>query len=523
MLAGCSRSGPNEATMAPSPLLPKENGAIVLRTKVDPQLTLWEAILPPEFSALPPGLERIDRLLDDPVFFEPFVAFFDPMIGRPSIPIETYLRMMVLRFRYRMGFETLCAEVTDSLTWRRFCRIGLCDTVPDPSTLMKITTRCGEVTVSALNEKLLEKANAAHLIKVDKVRADTTVVPANVAYPTDSGLLAKGVAKLTKTVGAIKAAGLARRTRFRDRTRSVRRRAHQIAAWLRRRSGDAKDEVLALTAELATIAESTIKDAQNVATNACRGLRRAGEGASGKATSLVAELERTIGVLEQIVAQTRTRLAGEVPDGSTRVVSLHDTDARPIAKGRLGRPVEFGFKAQVVDNADGIVLDHGVNMGNPPDAPMLAPAIARIGKLISKIPKAATADRGYGEAKVEEELHALGVTHVAIPRKGRPGAARQGVESSRRFRKLVKWRTGSEGRISYLKHSFGWERTPLDGIDGARTWCGWGIFAHNATKIALLSDARETKSEPTTSEQHRSTTTKRESGRPPPTPKKIPA
>jgi len=173
----------------------------VLRTKVDPQPTLWEAILPPEFSALPPGLERIDRLLDDPVFFEPFVPFFNPVMGRPSIPIETYLRMMFLRFRYRLGFETLCGEVTDSLTWRRFCRIGITDTVPDPSTLMKITTRCGEVTVAALNEKLLEKADAAHLIKVDKVRADTTVVPANVAYPTDSGLLAKGVAKLTRCRG----------------------------------------------------------------------------------------------------------------------------------------------------------------------------------------------------------------------------------------------------------------------------------------------------------------------------------
>ncbi len=164
------------------------------------------------------------------------------------------------------------------------------------------------------------------------------------AYPTDSGLLAKGVAKLTKTVGAIKAAGLARRTRFRDRTRSVRKRAHQIAAWLRRRSGEAKDEVLTLTGELATIAEATIKEAQNVAINARRGLRRAGEGASGKATSLVAQLEQTISVLETIVAQTRTRIAGEVPDGATRVVSLHDTEARPIAKGRLGRPVEFGFK-----------------------------------------------------------------------------------------------------------------------------------------------------------------------------------
>ena len=132
---------------------------------------------------------------------------------------------------------------------------------------MKITTRCGDGAVNALNEKLLEKAKAARVIKVDKVRADTTVVPANVAYPTDSGLLAKGVAKLTKTVGAINAAGLARRTRFRDRTRSGRRRAHQIAAWLRRRSGDAKDEVLTLTAELATIAEAAIKDAQVAAIN----------------------------------------------------------------------------------------------------------------------------------------------------------------------------------------------------------------------------------------------------------------
>ena len=57
--------------------------------------------------------------------------------------METYLRMMFLRFRYRLGFETLCAEITDLLAWRRFCRIGITDAVPHPSTLMKITTRCG--------------------------------------------------------------------------------------------------------------------------------------------------------------------------------------------------------------------------------------------------------------------------------------------------------------------------------------------------------------------------------------------
>ena len=83
----------------------------MLRTKVGSQPTWWEALLPPEFLRLPPGLEQVDRLLQDPVFFEPFVPFFNPMIGGQSIPMETYLRMMFLCFRYLLGFETLCGEV----------------------------------------------------------------------------------------------------------------------------------------------------------------------------------------------------------------------------------------------------------------------------------------------------------------------------------------------------------------------------------------------------------------------------
>lgn len=132
---------------------------------------------------------------------------------------------------------------------------------------------------------------------------------------------------------------LATRTATRDRTRSVRRRAHSIAAWLRRRNDDAKEEVRVITAEMAGIAEAAAAEARHLAINA----RRAGQAASGKAAALVAELERTAEAVERIAGQTRVRLAGVVPDGSTRVVSLHDPDARPIATGRLGRPVEFGY------------------------------------------------------------------------------------------------------------------------------------------------------------------------------------
>jgi IS5 family transposase len=79
----------------------------------------------------------------------------------------------------------------------------------------------------------------------------------------------------------------------------------------------------------------------------------------------VDDLQTTIGRTGQVIAQTRTRLTGGTPDGATRLVSLHDPDARPILKGRLGKPVEFGYKAQVADNPDGVVLDYQVELGNP--------------------------------------------------------------------------------------------------------------------------------------------------------------
>jgi transposase, IS5 family len=168
---------------------------------------LWESVLPTELCRLPDELARVGALLDDPAFFIPFAPFFDPQLGRPSTPMETYLRLMFLKFRYRLGYEALCREVADSISWRRFCRIALDGSVPHPTTLMKITSRCGDDAVAALNEGLLAKASAAKLLRTNKVRADTTVVEADVGYPTDSGLLAKGIGAMARTVARIKAAG----------------------------------------------------------------------------------------------------------------------------------------------------------------------------------------------------------------------------------------------------------------------------------------------------------------------------
>jgi transposase, IS5 family len=143
-------------------------------------------------------------------------------------------------------------------------------------------------------------------------------------------------------------------------------------------------------------------------------------------------------------------------------------------------------EAQVTDNDDGIVVDYAVQTGNPPDAPQLAPAISRIRQRAGRAPRSVTADLSYGEPATDRELEALGVRTIAIPRKAKVSPARRDIERARGFRRLVKWRTGSEGRISCLKRQYGWERARLDGRHGAAIWCGHGIFAHNLVKISTL-------------------------------------
>src|SRR4030095_5527750 len=121
----------------------------VLR-ETDPQTTIWELLLPEEAKRLPAELAQVDAYLDDERFIAPWRPLFDRRLGRPSVPIDTLLRLLYLKHRYGLGYETLCKEVTDSIGWRRFCRIGLDRPVPHPTTLVQLVGRGGPRVVEQL-------------------------------------------------------------------------------------------------------------------------------------------------------------------------------------------------------------------------------------------------------------------------------------------------------------------------------------------------------------------------------------
>src|SRR6266516_3229539 len=135
-----------------------------------PDLTTWDTLLPEPARRLPDELARIDAYLDDERFIAPWRALFDQRLGRPSVPV--------------------------------------------PTTLVKLVGRAGPQVVEQLNTALVAKLAGDKLLRGRKLRIDTTVVAADIDYPTDADLLEHAIRKLGGLVSRVKARRAATRVRF---------------------------------------------------------------------------------------------------------------------------------------------------------------------------------------------------------------------------------------------------------------------------------------------------------------------
>jgi IS5 family transposase len=95
--------------------------------------SLWDEVLPEEVRELPEDLASLDTLLRDSQLLAPISSHWRVEAvhrGRPTIPMEVYVRLMAVKQRTGWGYETLVREVSDSLHLRRFCLLALGERVP---------------------------------------------------------------------------------------------------------------------------------------------------------------------------------------------------------------------------------------------------------------------------------------------------------------------------------------------------------------------------------------------------------
>jgi IS5 family transposase len=446
--------------------------------------SLWDEALPVCVRELPDDLAGLDRLLSDPALLVPISNAWESGgsgRGRPSIAMETYVRLMLLKQRHGWGYRTLVAEVSDSIHLRRFCRIALSERVPDESTVRKLTRRLGPETVNELTRVLIVKATRERRFRTRAVRIDSTVIEADVKYPTDSGLAAQGVRALAREGKKLGALVGERKRRVRDRSRAMGRTLRALTRTIRRRSGEAKSEVLKLTANSGKLLRRSIAESRRLAASARS--RARGRGARARLRA-AAKLEQLADRCEKVAQQISQRVAGEpIQD---RLVSLSDPDARPIRKGKLGKPNEFGYVTQLAEvtentrrGARGLILPAATAPGNPGENTLLPATVTEL-KRLGLSPREVAVDGGFHTEPTNETLKALTPERVFI-------SGRQQEGSKRTQRRLQRYRTGSEGRISHLKRSYGLDRSRLKGDQGQQIWTGWAILAYNADTLAIRS------------------------------------
>ncbi len=108
-------------------------------------------------ASLPMILWRADRLLRRYEFLKPFRDVMEGRRGRPTIPMECFLRLMFLKSHYGWGYERLVAEVDSTPHLRRFTRIAVNERLPHSTTLLKLARRFGRSRLDSLLDKVANR------------------------------------------------------------------------------------------------------------------------------------------------------------------------------------------------------------------------------------------------------------------------------------------------------------------------------------------------------------------------------
>jgi transposase, IS5 family len=443
--------------------------------------TLFDLALPVEVRELPADLAALDRLLVDPALLVPVEAAWEESargFGRPTIPIERLVRLMVVKQRSGWGYETLVREVSDSLHLRRFCRIALTERVPDESTVRKLVHRLGPEVIEEITRAVIARAMIGERRFVARAaRCDSTVVEADVRYPSDLCLAADATRALAREAARVAKLAGDGAPRVRDRSRAANRRLRTLNRTLARRIGRGKETALRLTGQAGELVRRSVAETRRLAQR----LRERARGRGAK-TKLAAagRLDELAERAYKVARQIRQRVAGEKI--SDRLVSISDPDARPIRKGKLGAPTEFGYVFQLTEltentrrGARGLILPAPSVIGSPNESDLLPATGAELDRLDIKLRDVAV-DGGFAPGPVADHLPSTQRTFIA---------GRQSAGSRRSDRRLARYRVGAEGRISHLKRRYGLGRSRLKGHAGARTWVAWGILAYNLDTLAI--------------------------------------
>ena len=236
--------------------------------------------------------------------------------------------------------------------------------VPDAKTMGRWGTALGPQVLKQIHERIIKIALEEAVIAGRRMRVDTTVVEANIHYPTDSTLLADGVRVLTRTMKKITKIAGAAGTKLCDRSRSVKFRLLEIGRVARAKRAINRDRLKARYGQLLNATSRVVGQAKRFSTEIAQGIKQARTAMKQLALeSLRHQLDEMVPLVRQAMKQTRERIFRGNTRSQGKLVSLFEPTTEIIRKGKASKPTEFGKMVKLQEAENQIITDYEVLLG----------------------------------------------------------------------------------------------------------------------------------------------------------------
>jgi IS5 family transposase len=403
--------------------------------------------------------------------------------GRPATPLVVTGCMAVVRRLMSWSYRVLAEQVNASVGWRWVCQVYQ-HPLPNFRTICDREALLRSKTLSLIQAKVVHLGQAAGVTTGTRLRVDSSVTESDIHYPTDSSLLNDAARVLSRLVHQAREVLHPRtpadKVWFRDRHRQARRLARQIGQLARKGRKNTEKSSLKLYRQLLQVVAALVAQVAYLQPRLARSPSLA-------ALGLQEMLSTYLPLVQRVMDQTERRvLHGQSVAASDKVVSLFEPHTAIICRGKAKpKDTEFGHKIWYAEVDGGLISEHRILTGNPPDAQQLLPSLKAHRRLFGKAPRELSGDRGIYSPDNEREARAMGVRRVSLPKPGYKSKRRQRRERQPWFRAAQRFRNGIEGRISHLRRARGLTRCLNHGLRGLERWIGWGIIANNIAVIVM--------------------------------------
>lgn len=417
------------------------------------------------------ALYKIAQAIDWNSLSDKLAQFYCPDNGRPTKSSRVKVGLLILKHLYRISDEEAVNTLKCNFYAQYLCSISIEESQDfmDPTSLVKFRKKIGLEGVKLIEQEVLNSLKRAKLLKGRKLVCDTTVVPSNIAYPTDVSLLEKVRQKAVQYLEAAKEFGAKTYRTYKRTAQKVfgqyqRIRHHTIKS--RRRTQKrirqfAERNVKQLKEALAAIKETAHHTCHSVAT------------ALDKARDkFVQESQNFFDTASVILSQQK-----EIYQGLSvkeRIVSIQKPHIRPMVRGKYPVEVEFGPKILLNLKNDFLFLED-LRFNNVSDSQLLDRAIKGYQERFDNLPNQLAVDKGFWSPPNQSLAEGYGIDKIAIENKGKSNHL-QGKPFRERLRRL---RCSIEAKISLAKRKYGLDRIRYSIDSGEEIWIRLGLISMN--------------------------------------------